>query len=120
MFSRGVIVTMHGWALERAGHDVEFYVWPGRTAAYGEVIDLDLLNARRRPWGSASSTSGRLIVLSVRHYRLAEAADFLTPSAGKATVLLCSNIWTEPLPAIGAPPIDQIAWGFLGASSVWN
>ena len=28
MFGRGVIATVYGWALEQAGHDVEFYVRP--------------------------------------------------------------------------------------------
>ncbi|MEV4530403.1 ketopantoate reductase, partial [Streptosporangium sp. NPDC049304] len=51
MFGRGVIATIYGWALERAGHDIEFYVRPGRAATYGEAIDLDLLDARRRMWG---------------------------------------------------------------------
>jgi len=51
MFGRGVIATVHGWALERAGHDIEFYVRPGRASAYGEAVELDLLDARRRVWG---------------------------------------------------------------------
>ncbi|HEY1702680.1 MAG TPA: hypothetical protein VGG75_23490 [Trebonia sp.] len=51
MFGRGVSAAIYGWALERAGHDVEFYVRPGRAAAYGEAIDLDLLDARRRVRG---------------------------------------------------------------------
>lgn len=126
MFGRGVIATMYGWALERAGHDVEFYVRPGRAAAYGETIDLDLLDARRRVWGQpvvqtwpvryreelAPDHDFDLIVLSVQHYRLAEAAAFLAPRVGKATVLVFSNIWAEPVAAIGALPLDQVAWGF--------
>src|SRR5215469_5115491 len=96
MFGRGVIATVYGWALQQAGHDVEFYVRPGRAAAYGEVIDLDLLDARRRPWGQrvvrrwpvryreklAPDHDFDLIVLSVQHYRLAEAAAFLAPRVG--------------------------------------
>ena len=59
MFGRGVIATIYGWVLERAGHDIEFYVRPGRATAYGETINLELLDVRRRVWGSASSRSGR-------------------------------------------------------------
>ncbi|MER6951872.1 2-dehydropantoate 2-reductase N-terminal domain-containing protein [Nonomuraea sp. NPDC000554] len=126
MFGRGVIATMYGWALERAGHDVEFYVRPGRTAAYGEAMDLDLLDARRRVWGQRivqkwpvryreelePDHTFDLIVLSVQHHRFAEAAAFLAPRVGKATVLVFGNIWSEPLEAIGALPGDQVAWGF--------
>jgi 2-dehydropantoate 2-reductase len=126
MFGRGVIATVYGWALEQAGHDVEFYVRPGRAATYGEAVDLDLLDARRRVWGQRvvqrwpvryreelePDHDFDLIVLSVSHHRLAEAAAFLTPRVGRATVLVFGNVWAEPLVAIGALPRDQVAWGF--------
>ena len=56
-----------------------------------------------------------LIVLSVPHHRLAEAVGFLAPRIGKATVLMFGNLWSEPMDAIGALPVDQVAWGFPGA-----
>ena len=126
MFGRGVIATVYGWALERAGHEVEFYVRPGRAAAYGDAIELDLLDARRRVWGQRVVQAWPvryrevlepdhdfdLIVLSVQHYHLAEAAAFLAPRVGRATVLVFGNIWAEPLAAVGALPVDQVAWGF--------
>ena len=126
MFGRGVIATVYGWALERAGHDVEFYVRPGRAATYGDAVDLDLIDTRRRVRGQRvvekwpvryreilePDHDFDLIVLSVPHHRLAEATAFLSPRVGQATVLVFGNIWTEPLAAIGALPVDQIAWGF--------
>lgn len=126
MFGRGVIATIYGWALERAGHNVEFYVRPGRTAAYGDAIDIDLLDTRRRARGQRvvqkwpvryrealePDHDFDLIVLSVPHHRLAEATAFLSPRVGRATVLVFGNIWSEPLDAIGALPVDQVAWGF--------
>jgi 2-dehydropantoate 2-reductase len=115
--------------LEQAGHDIQFYVLPGRIAAYGEAIDFDLLDVRRRMWGERvcqrwpvryrdtlePDHDFDLIVLSVPHYRLADAADFLAPRVGNATVLIFSNVWSEPLAALGALAIDQVAWGFPGA-----
>ncbi|MEU7957704.1 ketopantoate reductase family protein [Micromonospora humida] len=129
MFGRGVISATYGWALERAGHHVEFYVRPGRAAAYGEAIDLDLLDARRRPWGRRVVETWPvryretlepdhdfdLIVLSVQHYNFAEAAAFLGPRVGGATVLVFNNLWAEPLTATADLPADQVAWGFPGA-----
>jgi len=126
MFGRGVIATVYGWALQHAGHDVEFYVRPGRAATYGDAVDLDLLDTRRRVWGQRvvqkwpvryrealePDHDFDLIVLSVPHHRLAEAAAFLVPRVGQATVLVFGNIWTEPLAAIGDLPLDRIAWGF--------
>lgn len=124
MFGRGVIATMYGWALEHAGHEVEFYVRPGRAAEYGESISLDVrdLRARRRRGVRTWPVRYReelepghefdLIVVSVQHYRLAEAAVFLAPRVGKATVLVFGNVWSEPPAAIGDLPVEQVAWGF--------
>ncbi|MEV5823608.1 2-dehydropantoate 2-reductase N-terminal domain-containing protein [Micromonospora harpali] len=129
MFGRGVIGAVYGWALERAGHHVEFYVRPGRAAAYGDTIDLDLLDARRLPWGKRITEKWPvryreslepdhdfdLIVLSVQHYNFAEAAAFLGPRVGGATVLVFNNLWVDPLTAIDHLPTEQVAWGFPGA-----
>ncbi len=129
MFGRGVIASAYGWALSRAGHEVEFYVRPGRSATYGDSIDLDLLDLRRRPWGERVAESWPvhyrealtpddgfdLIVVSVSHHRLAEAAAFLAPRIGNATVLIFGNLWAEPLDAVAPLPADRLAWGFPGA-----
>ena len=129
MFGRGAISTIYGWALEQAGHEVEFYVRPGRAATYGEAIALDLLDARLRPWGRRVTEAWPpkyrerlkpdhgfdLIVVSLPHHRLAEAASFLAPRVGAATVLIFGNIWAEPLAAIVPLPVEQVAWGFPGA-----
>ena len=126
MFGRGVIATIYGWALERAGHDIEFYVRPGRAAVYGKTVNLDLLDARWRVWGQRINQKWPvryretlepdhdfdLIVLSVPHHRLTEAAAFLAPRVGKATVLIFGNIWAEPQAAVAPLPLDQVAWGF--------
>jgi 2-dehydropantoate 2-reductase len=126
MFGRGVIATVYGWALHHAGHDVEFYVRPGRAETYGDAVDLDLLDTRRRVWGQRvvekwpvryrealePDHDFDLIVLSVPHHRLPEATAFLAPRAGQATVLVFGNVWTEPTAAIGDLPPDRVAWGF--------
>jgi 2-dehydropantoate 2-reductase len=129
MFGRGVIAVAYGWALEQAGHEVEFYVRPGRAAEYGPAIDLALLDARRRPQGRRVSQRWPvryleslepnhdidLIVLSVQHYGFSEAVSFLAPRVGRATVLVFNNLWVEPGAAVEALPADQVAWGFPGA-----
>lgn len=125
MFGRGVIATIYGWALERAGHDVEFYVRPGRAASYGPTVDLDLVDTRSGlrapPILSTWPVRYReelppehdfdLILLSVAHDRLPDAAQFLAPRLGHATVLVFGNIWSEPLDAVAPVPADRLAWG---------
>lgn len=129
MFGRGVIATIYGWALEQAGHEIEFYVRPGRAELYGDSIDLDLLDARRRIWGERvlQRWSARyretlepdhtfdLILVSVAHTRVPEAVRFLATRLGKATVLIFSNLWTDPLRVVECLPTAQVAWGFPGA-----
>jgi len=126
MFGRGVIATIYGQALQAAGHDVEFYVRPGRAAEFGSEVQFDIIDARRKRRNQriqgAMQTRLReslhpddgfdLIVLSVGHHRLADAAAFLAPRIGRATVLVFGNVWDE-LPAAVAPlPIAQIVFGF--------
>ncbi len=134
MFGRGVISTVYGWALAQAGHEVELYVRPGRAAVYGGAIDLDLLDTRRRLRGErvveawpvqyreelAPDHDFDLIVVSLPHHRLAEAASFLAPRVGGATVLVFGNVWAEPLAAIGPLPREQVAWGFPGGGGAFG
>jgi 2-dehydropantoate 2-reductase len=129
MFGRGVIAVAYGWALERAGHEVEFYVRPGRAAEYGPAIKLEHLDARRRLQGRRVAETWPvryreslepdhdfdLIVVSVQHYSFAEAVSFLAPRVGRATVLVFNNLLVEPASAVDALPLGQVAWGFPGA-----
>ncbi len=126
MFGRGVIASLYGWALEKAGHSVEFYVRPGRIAEHGSALDLRFSDARKKLQGVPVEETWQmrlredlpvdhdyeLIVLSVQHYRFAEAAAFLGPRVSKATVLVFNNFWTEPREATADLPADQLAWGF--------
>jgi 2-dehydropantoate 2-reductase len=129
MFGRGTIATIYGRVLQTAGHDVEFYVRPGRATEYGDEVRIDLIDARRRPLGKRVRESFRtplresltpedrfdLVVLSVAHHRLAEAAAFLAPRLGEGTVLVFGNIWEEPLAAVAPLPADQVVFGFPAA-----
>ncbi|MCU1405459.1 MAG: ketopantoate reductase [Glaciihabitans sp.] len=126
MFGRGVIATIYGRVLSAAGHEVEFYVRPGRAAEYGHEVQLDWIDGRRKPIGRRVRESFRtrlresidpgdgfdLVVLSVGHHRLTEAAAFLAPRLGTATVLVFGNLWEEPLTAVAPLPPDQVVFGF--------
>ena len=126
MFGRGVISTIYGRVLHAAGHDVEFYVRPGRAQDYGEQVTMDWVDGRRKPLGRRVRESFPvtmresfgpddgfdLVILSVGHHRLAEAAAFLTPRVGAATVLVFGNLWDEPLAAVAPLPADQVVFGF--------
>jgi 2-dehydropantoate 2-reductase len=129
MFGRGVISVLYGWALERAGHTVEFYVRPGRAAQYGPAVRLEIVDARRSIIGKRVNESWAihiredlpadhdydLILVSVQHYHFEDVATFLGPRVGGATVLVFNNLWVEPQQAASRLPAAHLAWGFPGA-----
>ena len=134
MFGRGVISTQYGWALEKAGHTVEFYVRPGRIAEYGNAVALNILDGRVGFRGKAIKESWPvtlkedipenhnydLIIVSVKHTQFKEAVDFLSSKIGNATVLIFNNFWNEPLKETALLPQDQLVWGFPGAGGEFN
>lgn len=128
MFGRGVISAQYGWAFEKAGHDVEFYVRPGRKKQFGPYIDLDVLDGRTSLKGVAVKErwpiqlreeltpdhNYDLIVLSVNHNQFEEVAKVIGPHVGKATILLFNNVWEDLSTFARELPRDQIIWGFPG------
>lgn len=129
MFGRGVISTLYGWALERAGNDVDFYVRPGRTADFDSSVDLDIRDGRKSsvkgapvtgPWPTTlredleTDHDYDLIIVSVNHDQLGAVVDFLSTRVGRATVLIFSNVWAEPAGVVEPLPREQIVWGFPG------
>src|SRR5580658_5597137 len=129
IFGRGVIGTLYGWALEKAGHSVEFYVRPGRAAEYGSVLPLKFYDARTKLNGELVEENWAirmredlpadhdydLILVSVQHYHFEDVSAFLGPRVGKATLLIFSNFWKDPQASASSLPMDQIAWGFPAA-----
>ena len=95
MFGRGVISTAYGYVLQAAGHDVEFYVRPARAAAYGDSVQISLIDGRRSPFGRRidatpplrlhesldAAEAFDLVIISVGHHRLTEAAT--APTMGR-------------------------------------
>jgi 2-dehydropantoate 2-reductase len=126
VFGRGVISALYGWALEKAGHAVEFYVRPGRAVQYGTEVRLDIVDATRSIVGKRVNESWAirmredlpadhdydLILVSVQHYYFEDVSAFLGPRVGKATVLVFNNLWAEPQQAASRLPAEHLAWGF--------
>jgi len=126
LFGRGVIATLYGWAFEKAGHTVTFYVRPGRSAEYGSRLHLDIFDLRRgaqpkyvdEDWTIRmveelpADHSYDLILVSVQEWMFAEVAKFLESRVGHATILIFSNFWRDPEEATRGLPKDQVAWGF--------
>lgn len=134
MLGRGVIASLYGWALEEAGHHVELYVRPGRTATYTDPVRLDVIDSRRRGGSSkppvewtpryretlAPDDGFDLVVLSVPHHQVADATAFLAPRIGDATVLMFCNLWQDPTSAAEPLPAGQVVWGFPQAGGSFD
>ncbi|MCD1261842.1 ketopantoate reductase family protein [Paenibacillus athensensis] len=128
-FGRGVIGTQYAWALEQAGHTVEFYVREGRKAQYGSHVTLDIRDARRRKkdrliqqqWPIVIHEEIKenhdydLIVMSVNPEQVSSAVKYLAPRVGPATVLFFNNYWHDPRVAVQPIPLRQMVVGFPGA-----
>ncbi|HEX7301908.1 ketopantoate reductase family protein [Lentzea sp.] len=126
MFGRGTIAALYGWAFEKAGHQVEFYVRPGRAAQFGPEVDLEIRDGRRggatvaERWPITMTeefSTGHdydLVLLSVNPDQLAGAVELLAPRVGGATVLVFGNVWEDPARVVSALPADQVVWGFPG------
>ncbi|WP_020497464.1 ketopantoate reductase family protein [Sciscionella marina] len=128
MFGRGTINSLYGWAFEKSGHTVDFYVRPGRAAQYGSTVALDIRDGRVDPKGApvreewpvslreelTADHDYDLIVVSVNHDQLSEAVAFLSARVGKATVLVFNNILNDPAVELAPIPHEQVVWGFPG------
>lgn len=123
MFGRGVISTQYGWAFEKAGYDVKFYVRRGRMAEYGDTVTLNIYDARKSMFKPVNEVwkikmteeldqSYDLIIVSVQHYQLSGVMEVLAGKVGNATVLLFNNFWDEPESMVTKLPANQIVWGF--------
>jgi 2-dehydropantoate 2-reductase len=129
MFGRGAVAICYGWALERSGHSVEFYVRPERLADYGSSISLGFYDARSRPSGTLVSERFHVrlradiprdhdydvIVVSVQSHQFERAVADLDGGVSGATVLVLGNVWADPEQAASRLPRDQLVWGFPSA-----
>lgn len=126
MFGRGSISTQYGWAFEKAGHTVEFYVRKGRKAELGSTVSLNIYDARKSIRGKLIQEiwpvnlienidlnhDYDLIIVCVQHYQIKKVTEFLASKAGKTTILISNNFWEEPSEQISSLRPEQIVWGF--------
>lgn len=126
MFGRGVISSQYGWAFEKAGHAVTFYVREESSQRYNTTFKMEILDARKKLRGVMNKENWKtnivhtihenhdfdLIIISVQHYQFAKAASYLASRTGDATVLIFNNFWNDPLQEVTHFPKGQLAWGF--------
>lgn len=124
-FGRGLITTQYAWALEQAGHTVEFYVRKGRKEAFGNRIELEMWDARKGKTLIKESWNVKLheeilptydlIIVSVNTEQLPGAAQLLAAAAGNTPILIFNNIWQDLNSSIAPLLMNNVVFGFPGA-----
>ena len=127
MFGRGVITTIYGWALAGAGHEVKYFVRPGKAARLGGKISLDLIDTRNGVNGKAvleelevscveslaDLDAYDLVVVSVRHDTMRAAAEQLAAAPGpRGGFLFFNNCWDDPAAISSLLGKSPVVWGF--------
>lgn len=123
---RGVVGTIYGWALSKAGIDVTHVV---RKQGLPATDNLDLLDLRRgypkhaqvtyapQTVGQISRSDGfDLVIVATKHYQAVPAVQQYLPDVPGATILLFTANWdgTEDLDRILAR--SSALWGYAKAT----
>jgi len=126
IIGRGVVGTIYGWALSKAGIDVTHVV---RKEGYPATDTLDLLDLRTghpkhtcaayapKTVGQISRSDGfDLVIVATKHYQAVTAIQQYLPDARGATILLFTANWS------GTQEMDRILarssalWGYAKAT----
>ena len=126
VIGRGVVGTIYGWALSKAGVDVTHVV---RKEGLPETVRLDLLDLRP---GYLKNTRVRyapetvsrispsdgfdLVIVATKHYQAAQAIRQYLPGAPRATFLLFTANWEGTAEIDCLLPRSSILWGYAAAS----
>jgi 2-dehydropantoate 2-reductase len=128
----GVIGTIYGWALSRAGHQVTHLVRPGRTGLFAGGVPLDVLDKRK---GHASNPRAHypiavtevveggsdLIIVPTKPYQVIDALRQLVPDAGvEATYLLLTQNWDGTAGIDAILPRDRYLYGDAQAGGTFT
>lgn len=123
-FGRGVISVQYAWAMEQAGHTVEFYVREGRKETFGRSIKLEMWDARKgkqlvkENWNvtlhEKISPGYDLIIVSVNTEQLPAAAQLLSTVAGNTPILIFNNLWQDLKSSIFPLSMNNVVFGFPG------
>lgn len=126
IIGRGVVGTIYGWALSKAGIDVTHVV---RTEGLPSTDTLDLLDLRpgypkniRLTY--APKTVGQIspsddfdfVIVATKHYQAAQAIRQYLPGAPRATFLLFTANWDGTAEIDRLLPRSSILWGYAAAS----
>jgi 2-dehydropantoate 2-reductase len=111
----GIIGSIYGWALSKAGYDVTHFVRPGKAQQLTEGIPIDMLDSRKghdkqyighyalKVTETLSLSDGfDLVIVPTKPYQVEDVLKQITPFTDKADYLLLTQNWN------GTTAIDSI------------
>jgi len=123
---RGVVGTIYGWALSKAGFDVTHVV---RKAGLPPAVTLDLLDLRTghpkharvtyapKTVGQIGPSDGfDIVIVATKHYQAAQAIQQYLPDAPHTTFLLFTANWDGTGEIDRLLPRSSILWGYAEAT----
>ncbi|XQY93053.1 ketopantoate reductase family protein [Metabacillus sp. HB246100] len=129
IFGSGVIGTIYGYILAKAGNDITHYVRSGKVESLEKGIKLDLIDGRYpRKTVNINETyklkvtdsfpnldDFDLVIVSVRHYQLKSVLPLLAENSGKADILFFNHTWVDLESIERYIPRQKYLLGFPGA-----
>lgn len=127
----GVIGTIYGSVLSKAGHDITHYVRDIASTPLAGGVDIRLLDGRD-PIGAEVTVpycprlaerinpGYDLILASVRHYQVDGLLPVLASAGGGADVLFFNNWWRTFDAIDQLPDRGRYLWGFPVAGGGWD
>lgn len=126
IIGRGVVGTIYGWALSKAGIDVTHVV---RKEGLPDTDTLDLLDLRpgcskhtrvsyapKAVVQISPSDGFDLVIVATKHYQAAQAIQQYLPGASNATFLLFTANWDGPAEIDRLLPRSSMLWSYAAAS----
>lgn len=126
ILGRGVIGSQYGWALEQAGHQVDFLVREKAGSTYADTLELHTYDGRKKTkvaetwlihllYEIPANVEYDVILISVNPEQVASAVERVAAFAKDSTILLMGNFGGNPVDSLTLLPRDQFVVGFPSA-----
>ncbi|MGG0537713.1 ketopantoate reductase family protein [Priestia aryabhattai] len=129
IFGAGVIGSIYGYTLQKAGFDVTHYIRPSSMKQLDKGLILNLLDGRNKKKLENITDTYKmniinelpsfnefdLILISVKHYQLNNILPIISKKMGKANILFFNHLWTDFETIDKYIPREKYLWGFPSA-----
>ena len=129
----GVIGSIVGWALSKAGHTITHLVRPGRSDQFSNGIAIDMMDRRKghKKWLKdiyhitvaetiTSKNDYDVVIIPVKHYILEDTLKQLVPAIPNAGYILLTQNWNGISEIDPILPRDKYIFGDVKAGGTFH